>query len=378
MLSILKSAVVQFNIVLWIIAFFIYRKTNQKRYLFLVYVIFVLNEVMHYFTGFDLYHPHRRTQLFYDSSDIGKMFPLPDRFANVSDNFTEGHYKSKKCTSANKDEINRFKHFVEIMQIQPGDKVLDLGCGWGNLVTFLRNMGVEAYGLTISNQQYQNNVANHGPYFYIGDYTKEIPQLKGRFDHIIMAGTLEHPFGGNPKFLSTYKNKYSKLSDMFSIIKFYFAKNSTKKRLLSTTIHSNPKFINSKEYYIMERMYGGCYPLISEYSVADSLKKSGFQVTLNKDYTWHYYYSSFCNVSHFGNPINLTSPTILLMLIIYPATIYFYIYFTYGYWMWMWDGKHHFQRNHDRCAPKKGCDLSFEKDINKRPATLFYTIAQLK
>ena len=45
--------------------------------------------------------------------------------------------------------------------------------------------------------------------------------------------------------------------------------------------------------------------------------------------------------------------------------------------MWQFDGKNHKRRITDECDPQNGCDLTFEEDINKRPTTLFYTIAQL-
>ena len=377
MISLLKSAIIQFNIVLWIISIALFRKTNQKRYLLIVFVLFIVNEVIHYFAGFDMFHSHRRTQMFYDSGEVGSMFSSD--FQKMSTNFTEGYYKSKKCAeTADEDELNRFEHFVDILHIQSGDRLLDLGCGYGNFVGFLRKRGFDAYGMTISNSQYDDCVKTHGNYFYLGDYTKYNSELKNRFDFIIFPGSLEHTFGGHAGKMSTYIYKYNAMIDMFSMMKKYFRKESTKKRILTTTIHNNPKFMNSKEYYILERMYGGCQPLITKYSVADSLKASGYNVTLKKDYTWQYYYTSYCDNTHFGNPININKAYILPCVILYPPSIFFYIYFTYGYWMWMWDGKHHFQRDHDTCIPEKGCDLSFEKDINKRPATLLYTIAQLE
>tara|TARA_Y100000389_G_C17425416_1_gene499259 strand:- start:408 stop:1538 length:1131 start_codon:yes stop_codon:yes gene_type:complete len=376
MLSILKNTIVQFNIVLWIAAFYLYKKTGRKRYLLLVYAIFVLNEVLHYFTGLDLYHPHQRTQLFYESGEVGQLFSSD--FTDMSNNFTEAHYKDKKCTSPSIEETERFVHFVQLLDIQKGDVVLDLGCGYGDLVGFMRKRGIDAYGMTISNEQYDNCVKTYGNYFYLGDYTKYKPELVLKFDFIIMPGSLEHTYGGHSGKMSTYIYKYKAMSKFFDMIKRYFRRESTQKKVFTTTIHANRRFINTKEYYILERMYGGSYPLISKYSVADSLRASGYEVKLKKDYTWHYYYASFCNNNHFGNPVDLNKAYMIPLALFYPATIYFYIYFTYGYWMWMWDGKHHYQRDHDECVPQKGCDLSFEKDTNRRPATLLYTIGQLR
>ena len=370
----LQNEIIQFNILLLIIGFTLYKKYNNKLFLLLVFFVFICNEIIYYFTGIDIYKPSKRTELFYNCSDLSSI--LPSEHMNINTNFTEGHFKSDKCISWQESEINRFEHFIEILNIKEGDYVLDAGCGFGGLVSYFRKKGINAYGINISKTQYRENIKKIGDYFYHGDYTIFNRELVNKFDFIIMPGSLEHTYGGNPQLISTYKNKYKNMSNLFNMMKKYFKYNSIKKKILTTTLHLNKKFMNTWQGWVLERIYGGSYPLINKYSVADSLKNSGYKILEKKDKTWHYYYPSYCNLSHFGNPYNI-GETVLLFLPLYPHIIYIYIYTNLGGWMWQFDGKNHKRRNTEKCIPQKGCDLTFEKNINKRPTTLFYTIAQL-
>lgn len=374
--SVITNKVIMINITLLIISFGLFYKYKNPYFLFLMYGVCFINEIVNYFTGLDLYDSHSRTELVYSLGE-GFSSMISDDFDEVNTNFTEGYFKDDKCIPWEESEQNRFDHFIEILEIEPGDVVLDAGCGFGGLVKYLRSKGINAYGITITKVQYQFNKENIGDYFYYGDYTVYNKDLVNKFDHIIIPGSLEHTFGGNPSFMSTYTNKFEKMKEVFSLMKQYFKPSSTKQKILTTTLHSNLKFKDTYQAYVTERMFGGSYPTLNDYSVADSLRDSGYNVLSNKDYTWHYYYVSYCNLSHFGNPVDIGKKTLLFALI-NPHIIYGYIYWYFGYWMWMFDGKNHYRRDTDICDPNNGCDLTFEEDMNKRPATLFYTIAQLK
>lgn len=374
--AVITNKVILINITLLIIGFILFHKYKNPLFLLIIYAVFLVNEILYYFTGFDIYDSHSRTELVYSLGE-GFSSMISDDFSNVNTNFTEGHFKDNKCITWEESEKNRFDHFIEILEIEPGHVVLDAGCGFGGLVKYFRSKGIDAYGITITKVQYQYNKENIGDYFYYGDYTEFNKDLVDKFDHIVIPGSLEHPFGGNPSLMSTYTNKYEKMKELFSLMKGYFKQSSKKRKILTTTLHSNLIFKDTYQAFITERMFGGSYPSLKDYSVADSFKDSGYNVISNKDYTWHYYYVSHCNLSHFGNPVDIGKSTLLFALI-NPHTIYGYIYWYFGYWMWMFDGKNHYRRDTDICDPNNGCDLTFEEDMNKRPATLFYTIAQLK
>ena len=373
--NVTQNPIIQMNMILLIVGYLLYKKYNRVVFLFLVFIVFICNEVINYFTGCDIYSSEWRTEIVYSGESFDSI--TTDEWNSINSNMTEGYFKSGECIPWQESERNRFDHFIEILDIKNGDYVLDCGCGYGGLVEYLRDKDINAYGITITKSQYEKNRSNIGDYYYYGDYTIFNPELVGKFDHIILPGSLEHTFGGNPKLMRTYQNKYEKMKEMFAMMKQYFKSNSLKKKILTTTLHINPKFKDTYQAFVTERYYGGSYPLINEYSVSDSLLGAGYDVLSNEDYTWHYYYASYCNLSHFGNPFDIGIPMTLFALPFYPHILYAYFYWNDGYWMWQFDGKMHERRTTEECDPSQECDLTFEPDIDKRPTTLFYTIAQL-
>src|ERR1700691_4880664 len=81
--------------------------------------------------------------------------------------------------------------------VEPGAKVLDLGCGEGELLQWLaENKGVDARGVEISGAKVQGRVARGGPVDQggIGHGLADYPDQA--FDYVILSQTLQetqHP-----------------------------------------------------------------------------------------------------------------------------------------------------------------------------------------
>ena len=388
--NLLHNKVIILNIILIILSIFLFEKTKIVGFLFLFLIFFLINELLFLLFNIDFYNSHDRTELFYSGPSIGenpllKFFFTNESLNNIDTNFTEGIFLDNKYYSLKDSEKKRFDMFINILNIKPNDYVLDGGCGNGNLVEYLRSKNINAYGITITKFQYDSNINKYGNHYYFGDYTKFNKKLLNKFDHIILPGSLEHPFGGNMLNNNTSKNKSKKMENMFCMFSKYFKKNSNQNKILITCIHShspsNKLFSTLKNKFILyctERMFGGCYPTYGEYSVASSLKKANYKILMEQDRTYDYYLSSYYNKKHFGNPMNIP----LTNLIFFPVNqfiLHNIIYWKNGLWMWMWSNKLHYERDiHEKiCDPNKSCDLYFEKDFNKRPCSLLYTIAQL-
>src|SRR5205085_10881387 len=62
---------------------------------------------------------------------------------------------------ASEDEIDtaqrqKLDYICRKLRLNPGERLLDIGCGWGGLVIHTaRNYGVHALGITLSEQQHQ-------------------------------------------------------------------------------------------------------------------------------------------------------------------------------------------------------------------------------
>ncbi len=92
----------------------------------------------------------------------------------------------------------KLRHLCRKLRLQPGEKLLDVGCGWGGLARFAaREFGVEVHGITLSQAQLQlarQRVADEGlaqqVQLELLDY-RDLPQ-DGRFDKVVSVGMFEH------------------------------------------------------------------------------------------------------------------------------------------------------------------------------------------
>jgi cyclopropane-fatty-acyl-phospholipid synthase len=78
------------------------------------------------------------------------------------------------------------------LQLKPGEKLLEIGCGWGGLAAYAaKNYGVEVLGITVSKEQQQLAIQRcQGLPVQIEliDYR----DLVGKFDKIVSVGMFEH------------------------------------------------------------------------------------------------------------------------------------------------------------------------------------------
>ncbi|MDA7086817.1 C17 cyclopropane fatty acid synthase CfaB [Pseudomonas sp. SA3-5] len=92
----------------------------------------------------------------------------------------------------------KLRHLCRKLRLQPGERLLDVGCGWGGLARFAaREFGVEVHGITLSHAQLQlarQRVADEGLASQVQlellDY-RDLPQ-DGRFDKVVSVGMFEH------------------------------------------------------------------------------------------------------------------------------------------------------------------------------------------
>jgi cyclopropane-fatty-acyl-phospholipid synthase len=91
---------------------------------------------------------------------------------------------------------NKKRHIAAKLRLRPGQKVLDIGSGWGGLALYLAaECGVDVTGLTLSEEQLkvaQRRAAAAGlgdrVRFHLRDYREET----GRYDRIVSVGMFEH------------------------------------------------------------------------------------------------------------------------------------------------------------------------------------------
>ncbi|MEB6377406.1 cyclopropane fatty acyl phospholipid synthase [Leclercia adecarboxylata] len=107
----------------------------------------------------------------------------------------------KEATSLEQAQQDKLRLICEKLQLQPGMKVLDIGCGWGGLAEFMaQHYGVSVVGVTISAEQQrmaQERCAGLDVTILLQDYR----DLDDQFDRIVSVGMFEHV---GPKNYQTY------------------------------------------------------------------------------------------------------------------------------------------------------------------------------
>ena len=82
------------------------------------------------------------------------------------------------------------------LRLQPGERFLDIGCGWGGLVCFAaRTRGVQAHGVTLSEAQFTfatEKVRRLGLEDRVTIELKDYRALDGPYDKIASIGMFEH------------------------------------------------------------------------------------------------------------------------------------------------------------------------------------------
>jgi cyclopropane-fatty-acyl-phospholipid synthase len=93
-------------------------------------------------------------------------------------------------------QLDKKAHIAAKLYLKPGQKVLDIGCGWGGMALYLNEKyGVEVLGVTLSEEQIkiaQERAEKAGVSdkvkFQLIDYRK----VEGKFDRIVSVGMYEH------------------------------------------------------------------------------------------------------------------------------------------------------------------------------------------
>lgn len=134
-----------------------------------------------------------------DAEAIHHHYDVSNRFyewvLGPSMTYTCACYPSPESTLEEAQD-NKHRLVFEKLRLQPGDRLLDVGCGWGGMVRYAARRGVKALGVTLSAQQVQwaqQAIAAEGLTEYAeirhGDY-RDIRE--SHFDAVSSLGLTEH------------------------------------------------------------------------------------------------------------------------------------------------------------------------------------------
>lgn len=126
-----------------------------------------------------------------------------------------GYWPREEMTLGEAQEA-KLAHIAAKLAIEPGNTVLDIGCGWGGMAVFLaRKYGVTVHGITLSEAQIalarqraeEAGVADKVR-FELVDY-RELDGRGATYDRIVSVGMFEHV--GTPQYETFFRTCYNLL-----------------------------------------------------------------------------------------------------------------------------------------------------------------------
>lgn len=93
-------------------------------------------------------------------------------------------------------QIKKIDHILTKINVRPGDRLLDIGCGWGALaIRAAEKFGANVVGITLSKNQYElarQRVREKGLEDKIDIRIQDYRDVTGKFDRITSVGMFEH------------------------------------------------------------------------------------------------------------------------------------------------------------------------------------------
>ena len=105
--------------------------------------------------------------------------------------FSGAMYNGDFSLSLEQAQEKKHRFIAENLRITRGTKVLDMGCGWGPLLHYLKGIGAKGIGLTLSTGQAET-CRRSGLEVAIMDCRTVTPQAFGTFDAVASLGAFEH------------------------------------------------------------------------------------------------------------------------------------------------------------------------------------------
>ncbi len=121
---------------------------------------------------------------------------LYDLFLDADRQYSCAYWTDPGNESLEQAQKDKMAHIAAKLALQPGQRVLDIGCGWGGMALYLNRVaGVELLGVTLSEEQLKV-ARQRAEAAGVADKVKfeliDYRDVEGRFDRIVSVGMFEH------------------------------------------------------------------------------------------------------------------------------------------------------------------------------------------
>ncbi|MEM9947527.1 MAG: class I SAM-dependent methyltransferase [Cyanobacteria bacterium P01_D01_bin.36] len=141
--------------------------------------------------------------------DIGNSFY--QRFLDRSLTYSCG-YQIDSTDTLEEMQLQKYELICQKLDLQPGDNIIDLGCGWGGMLIYAaERYGVRGTGITLSKEQAElaeSRIKKRGLSDKLKITLSDYREAQGKFDKFVSIGMFEHV--GSSDF-STFMDKCAEL-----------------------------------------------------------------------------------------------------------------------------------------------------------------------
>jgi cyclopropane-fatty-acyl-phospholipid synthase len=127
----------------------------------------------------------------YDLSD-----ELYELFLDADKQYSCAYWTDPEHETLDQAQLDKKAHIAAKLALEPGQRVLDIGCGWGGMALFLHKVaGVDVLGVTLSEHQLKiarERAAAAGVSDHVKFELKDYRLLDEQFDRIVSVGMFEH------------------------------------------------------------------------------------------------------------------------------------------------------------------------------------------
>jgi len=141
--------------------------------------------------------------------DLGDEFY--ELFLDKNLTYSCGYFVSER-DSLEQAQLNKYEHICRKLKLQPGETLVDIGCGWGGMLIYAaQNHGINGLGITLSRNQFEcarRKIEELGLKDQVEVVLADYRQITGKFDKFVTIGMFEHV---GKAFIPVFMNKVSQL-----------------------------------------------------------------------------------------------------------------------------------------------------------------------
>ncbi len=214
--------------------------------------------------------------------NISKHYDLGNDFFSLwldkSLTYSSAIFDEKNNEDLEKAQINKYNKLIELIKPKVGDKILEIGCGWGGFAEHVgKNFNVKLDCITISKQQFdfaKERIFKNGLNDKVNIIMRDYRDIKNKYNSIASIEMIE---AVGQKYLWNY----------FNTIKSNLSQNGTA-AIQAITIHDRlfHRYKN-KEDFIQKYIFPGGF-LPSKKSIYSLSQNNGLEIEAYNSYGIHY------------------------------------------------------------------------------------------